>query len=272
MGLKDIRHKLKAFQFGKFMMRNTRKKRRPSSVSVSKQSWMAPVTHGYHVVADQSCSSIWEEESENDSVVVQREQIEGVEFWFFGVFDPKIGDKVIKFMQTHFFNRNFKERQMKGKGTEAMKKAHQSAKTKTRDENEGKGPWRMGSASVLVIDGDRLVITCMGDYRAIVCEDGVAHQISCDQHSSKQHWHRRLTLGMKLRTSSEIVVATKRVYSETEFMVLGSNGVWEVMKNQEVVNLIRHMEDPQEAAECLAKEASTRMSKSNISCLVIRFD
>ena len=90
-------------------MRNTRKKRRPSSVSVSKQSWMAPVTHGYHVVADQSCSSIWEEESENDSVVVQREQIEGVELWFFGVFDPKIGDKVIKFMQTHFFNMNFKE-------------------------------------------------------------------------------------------------------------------------------------------------------------------
>ena len=44
------------------------------------------------------------------------------------------------------------------------------------------------------------------------------------------------------------------------------------MKNQEAVNLIRHIEDPQEAAECLAKEAFTRMSKTNISCLVIRFD
>lgn len=46
----------------------------------------------------------------------------------------------------------------------------------------------------------------------------------------------------------------------------------QVMKNQEAVNLIRHIEDPQEAAECLAKEALTRMSKSTISCLIIRFD
>lgn len=44
------------------------------------------------------------------------------------------------------------------------------------------------------------------------------------------------------------------------------------MKHQEVVSLIRHIEDPQEAAECLAKEALARMSRRNISCLVIRFD
>jgi len=46
----------------------------------------------------------------------------------------------------------------------------------------------------------------------------------------------------------------------------------QVMKNQEAVNLIRHIEDPQEAADCLAKEALIRMSRSKISCLVIRFD
>lgn len=46
----------------------------------------------------------------------------------------------------------------------------------------------------------------------------------------------------------------------------------QVMKNQEAVNLIRHLEDPQEAAECLSKEALSRMTKSNVSCVVIRFD
>lgn len=50
------------------------------------------------------------------------------------------------------------------------------------------------------------------------------------------------------------------------------NMVHQAMKPQEAVNLIRHLEDPQEAAECLAKEAITRMSKSNISCLIIKFD
>lgn len=48
--------------------------------------------------------------------------------------------------------------------------------------------------------------------------------------------------------------------------------VFQVMKNQEAVNLIKHIENPQAASECLAKEASNRMSRGSISCLVIRFD
>jgi hypothetical protein len=46
----------------------------------------------------------------------------------------------------------------------------------------------------------------------------------------------------------------------------------QVMNNQEAVHLIWHIEDPQEAAECLAKEALARRSKSSISCLIMRFD
>lgn len=46
----------------------------------------------------------------------------------------------------------------------------------------------------------------------------------------------------------------------------------QVMQNQEAVNLIRHLEDPKEAAGCLAKEALNRMSKSSIACLIIHFD
>lgn len=73
------------------------------------RTWIAPVNHGYHMVADLSYSRNWEEESEHDSVVVQREQMDGIELCFFGVFDTQIGDKVIKFMQTHFFDKNFKQ-------------------------------------------------------------------------------------------------------------------------------------------------------------------
>ncbi|XP_023547775.1 putative protein phosphatase 2C-like protein 44 [Cucurbita pepo subsp. pepo] len=271
MGLENLRLKLKALRLGRFLTRNRRSKRRPAA-AVCNRTWIAPVNHGYHMVADLSYSRNWEEESEHDSVVVQREQMDGIELCFFGVFDTQIGDKVIKFMQTHFFDKNFKQSQVKGKGREAMKKAHVSVRSKVKEAKEGKEAWNMGSSSALVVDGDRLVIATMGNYRAIVCENGLARQISCDQDPTKQRWHRRLMLGMKPRRSSELVVAAKRINSETEFVILGSNGIWEVMKNQEAVNLIRHIEDPQEAAECLAKEAFTRMSKTNISCLVIRFD
>lgn len=76
-----------------------------------------------------------------------------------------------------------------------MKKAHMSARAKVREGNEGKDLWKMGSASALVMDADRLVITTMGDYRAVVCEDGFAHQISSHQHPSNQRWPRRLLFG-----------------------------------------------------------------------------
>ncbi|PQQ18080.1 hypothetical protein Pyn_05787 [Prunus yedoensis var. nudiflora] len=72
--------------------------------------------------------------------------------------------------------------------------------------------------------------------------------------------------------TSDLVVGAERVDPDTEFVILASTGIWEVMKNQEAVNLIKHIENPQAASECLAKEASNRMSRGSISCLVIRFD
>ena len=38
------------------------------------------------------------------------------------------------------------------------------------------------------------------------------------------------------------------------------------------MDIFRHVDDRQEAAECLAREDLRRMSKSNISCLVILFE
>ena len=57
----------------------------------------------------------------------------------------------------------------------------------------------MGSASsVMVINGEKLVIANMGDYRTVVCRDGVAHQATGRyQQSVKRHWSRRLFSGIK---------------------------------------------------------------------------
>ena len=72
---------------------------------------MTPISHGYHVVegrlllaGDESS----ELDSDIDSVVVQREQIEDHELWFFGVFDYRIGDGVTKYMQSHLFDKKLK--------------------------------------------------------------------------------------------------------------------------------------------------------------------
>lgn len=72
---------------------------------------MTPVSHGYQVL-DQDRSfrgSGFSNASEADSVVVQREQMEDLELWFFGVFDDHGSDGVTKYLQTHLFNRKLNE-------------------------------------------------------------------------------------------------------------------------------------------------------------------
>ncbi|THG07806.1 hypothetical protein TEA_014437 [Camellia sinensis var. sinensis] len=269
MGFKDLHLKLKAFQLKKFLTGGVGKKKSQTEFG-RRPSWMVPVTHGYQVVDDRSKSNgELDLDSNSDSVVVQREQIEELELWFFGVFDDRIGDGVTKYLQSHLFDMKPKEGQLTKKSKETMRKAYLSARAKMREaEQVSEETKKIGSASALVIHGEKLVIANMGDYRAVVCRDGVlripkVRILACDSGN---------TATTKSSKSSELMVGEERIDSDTELVILASTGIWEVMKHQEAVNLIRHMEDPQEAAECLAKEALARRTKTNISCLVIRFD
>ncbi|KAF3456754.1 hypothetical protein FNV43_RR01408 [Rhamnella rubrinervis] len=284
MGLKDVLPKLKALGLKSLLVGNGGKGNKREGDITKKASWMMPISHGYHVVEERQSFNGDLDDLDGDSVVVQREQIDEMELWLFGVYDGRVGDKVTKYMQSHFFDRKLKQSQITRKSKEAMRKAYIGARAKIREsEQESEEKRKVGSVSVMVINGEKIVIGNMGDYKVVVCRDGVAHQISTKHHqSNKTRWSRRLfSVRILARKSSnatsssrgtELVVGAERVDSDTEFVILASTGIWEVMKNQEAVNLIRHIEDPQEAAECLANEGLSRMSKSNISCLVIRFD
>jgi protein phosphatase PTC1 len=48
--------------------------------------------------------------------------------------------------------------------------------------------------------------------------------------------------------------------------------LWDVCSDQEAVDLIRHIHDPQEASKKLVEYALARFSTDNLSCMVVRFD
>lgn len=51
----------------------------------------------------------------------------------------------------------------------------------------------MGSASVMVINGEKLVIANIGNYRVVVCRDGMAHhKTDTYQQSAKRYWSRNI--------------------------------------------------------------------------------
>ncbi|XP_027115763.2 putative protein phosphatase 2C-like protein 44 [Coffea arabica] len=288
MGLLDLHLKLKTFRLRRLLMGGEGDDKGKTASGGKRPSWMMPaVSHGYHVAEDRSFVAALSRglELEPDKVVVQREEIQENELWFFGVFDARIGDGVSKYIQAHLFDKKVKESHMRKKTEDAIKRAHLNVRAKIREAEKVEDAWKVSSATAIVINGEKLVIANMGEYKAVLCRDGKAYQINREKQGGiRRRWSRKFIPGMnlQLRNSlslanksykcSELVVVSERVESDTEFLILASIGIWEVMKHQEAVNLIRHIEDPQEAADCLAKEAVTRMSRSNISCLIIRFD
>ncbi|KAL6974936.1 protein-serine,threonine phosphatase [Sarracenia purpurea var. burkii] len=185
-----------------------KRKRSEAEFAKKKPSWMVPVTHGYHVAHDRffrgESTGESNSDSDPDSVVVQREQIEEVELWFFGVFDARIGEGVTKYLQSHLFDKKPKESQLKKKSKEVMRRAYLGARASIRDAEkvaaeEGKTQ-KVGSVSALVIGGEKVVIASMGDYRAIVCRYGEAHQVGRKRHNqqgTKRHWATKLIPGMQ---------------------------------------------------------------------------
>ncbi|KAL6532431.1 hypothetical protein OROGR_014401 [Orobanche gracilis] len=276
MGLKNLHLKLKGIKLRRYLIGNEGTKSRKLE-NGKKALWTMHVSHGYHVVEfDESVTSA----EEFESVVVQRRRIKDRELLFFGVFDGEVGEGITKYMQSHFFNKMPKETGMWKKCKEAMKMAHTNAISKLINKNEPTNALRqLGSASAMVIDGKKLVMANMGDYKAVICRGGEAYQISRKKQQPTRNWTLKLipALGAlrvpeRANKSSELVVGSEKRDMDTEFVILASTGVWEVMRQQEAVNLVRHIKDPQAAAECLATEAFVRMSRSNIACLVIRFE
>lgn len=54
-----------------------------------------------------------------------------------------------------------------------------------------------------------------------------------------------------------------------EFLVLGSNGLWSMYDDQEVIDTVKAVGDPVKAAHQLVLEARRQLNEDDISCKVI---
>ncbi|KAF6175591.1 hypothetical protein GIB67_002603, partial [Kingdonia uniflora] len=220
-----------------------------------KGSWASTsIKHGSEVVAVQSfiCGES-DHEAESDLVVAEIEQIHDIEVMFFGIFDAQMGDGVFKYLQSNLFNEGLNKSQVKRRNKATMKNAY----LLTRPLKE-MAVNKNSATSMMMINGKKIIVAITGDYRAVVSCDSVAHQI-CQTHRAtrKGFWSFNTPSGATHKQFEKPyedpgpVLGVKKISSSTEFVILASSGIWEVMKSQEAVNLIWHIDDPQEAAECL---------------------
>lgn len=150
-----------------------------------------------------------------------------------------------------------------------------------------------------VVVGRKMVIANVGDSRAVLCQNGEAVQLTVDHkpnlHSEKERienlggmvvWAGTWRVGGVLAVSrafgdrplKKYVVANphsliiEELTKEHEWLILATDGVWDVISNEEAVQLVCQAGDPQKAASLLTSTSSNRGSADNISCIVVRFD
>ncbi|KAL0077652.1 phosphatase 2C-like domain-containing protein [Phycomyces blakesleeanus] len=150
-------------------------------------------------------------------------------------------------------------------------------------------------AFVQVKDSKRILHTGnVGDARAVLCRDGKAVRLSYDHKGSDaQEAKRIMDLGgfmMNNRVNGVLAVTRSLGDSvmkefvvgnpyttETEltdkdsFLILACDGLWDVCEDQDAVDLVKQIEDPQLATRTLLDHALANFSTDNLSIMVIRF-
>ncbi|PVI05266.1 PP2C-domain-containing protein [Periconia macrospinosa] len=136
----------------------------------------------------------------------------------------------------------------------------------------------------------------VGDARIILCRNGRALRLSYDHKGSDENEGRRIAGagGLILNNRVNGVLAVTRALGDVymkdlvtghpyttetviqpdqdEFLILACDGVWDVCTDQEAVDLVRGIQDPQAASKALVDHALARFSTDNLSCMVVRFD
>ncbi|KAF2740135.1 PP2C-domain-containing protein [Polyplosphaeria fusca] len=136
----------------------------------------------------------------------------------------------------------------------------------------------------------------VGDARIVLCRNGRALRLSYDHKGSDENEGRRVASagGLILNNRVNGVLAVTRALGDAymkdlvtghpyttetviqpdqdEFLILACDGLWDVCSDQEAVDLVRGVSDPQTASKTLVDHALARFSTDNLSCMIVRFD
>nr|XP_048333972.1 probable protein phosphatase 2C 58 isoform X1 [Ziziphus jujuba var. spinosa] len=248
------------------------------------------VTHGFHLVQGKMDHGM------EDYIVAENRKVNGHELGLYAIFDGHSGRDVAEYLQSHLFDNILSEPDFWTNPKDAVKRAYKATDDDILEMMIGS---RGGSTAVTatLIDQEKLIIANVGDSRAILCRNGQAKQISVDHepHKEKELVESRggfvskapgnvprvdgqlaMTrafgdVEVKEHITSEPYVRVESVDKDSEFIILASDGLWKVMSNKEALECIRKIDDAQEASKKLVREALSRKSNDDISCVIVMF-
>ncbi|KZV31683.1 hypothetical protein F511_00487 [Dorcoceras hygrometricum] len=223
--------------------------------------------------------------------------VDGAIIGLFGVFDGHGGSRAAEYVKTNLFNNLIGHPKFISDIKSAIADAyrHTDSEFLKSENNQNRDAGSTASTAILV--GDRLLVANVGDSRAVICRAGNAIAVSRDHKPDRTDERQRIEdaggfvmwagtwrVGGVLAVSrafgdrllKQYVVADPEIQEEKvddtlEFLILASDGLWDVVTNEEAVSMTKPIQDPEEAAKRLMQEAYQRGSADNITIVIVRF-
>ncbi|CAG8466776.1 5637_t:CDS:2 [Funneliformis caledonium] len=211
---------------------------------------------------------------------------------FFAIFDGHAGKQAADWCGNHFHEADKQLNQNAGKhsGCTAIAAFLRSEEITEDETANGK---KLISNGVEKKQKRVLYTANVGDARAVLSRNGTAIRLSYDHKGSDAQEAKRIvdaggfvmnnrvngvlavTRSLGDSTMKDFVVGNPYT-TETEitendsFLILACDGLWDVCDDQDAVNLIKNIDDPQIASAKLIEHALTNFSTDNLSVMVIR--
>lgn len=242
-------------------------------------------------------SSPGKRSSMEDFYETRIEGVNGETIGLFGVFDGHGGARAAEYVKHNLFTNLLIHPKFISDTKSAIAETYSHTDTEFLNSENNQTKDAGSTASTAIIVGNRLLVANVGDSRAVICRGGHAYAVSRDhkpdQSDERQRiedaggfvmWAGTWRVGGVLAVSrafgdkflKRFVVADPEIQEERideslEFLILASDGLWDVVTNEEAVAMIKPIQNTEDAAKTLMQEASQRGSADNITVVVVRF-
>lgn len=221
----------------------------------------------------------------------------GQEVGCFGVFDGHGGPCASRFVADNLFPKLLEQENFDKNLFVAVESAY-LATDQEYVERDSATKYDDGTTAVTaVLVGKRLVTAHVGDTRAVLCERGTAVPLTDDHKPDRVDEQCRI----QAQGGSVVFAGTWRVcgvlavsrsfgnrmmkhliiphpeiredvlHKGNSILVIASDGLWDVLRNQEALDLAGQHSSPEAAARALTEEAYLRGTQDNVSVVVVFF-
>lgn len=235
--------------------------------------------------------------SMEDFFDVKMTKMDGKTVCLFGIFDGHGGSRAADYLKEHLFENLMKHPQFLMDTKLAISETFKKTDTDFLDAQKDTFRDDGSTASTAILVDNHLYVANVGDSRTVISKAGKAIPLSEDHKPNRQDERQRIenaggvviwagtwrvggVLAMSRafgnRMLKQFVVADPEIQEEgvneeLQLLVLASDGLWDVVPNEDAVSIARAEEDPETAARKLTATAFIRGSADNITCIVVKF-